>query len=271
MQVLNDPLPWWGMMQGAPLSIVDLIDNGTVPTHAAAALWWALERGASAFVAAGPRLAGKSTLATALCGFLPEGTRAYVTAGPGDPLAVPAGAAPTYLLINELSNHTPRYLAGPAARRAFALLRRGHRVIGTLHADSAAEAVEVMHHEAGIPLTDIAQVTLVIVLRARRTETGVERRVVEIGLLTPDDGRVRVTGVAAWDPRAGQLALLPLPGGAAALAAWAGVPAAQAERETAARAAFLAELARGGVRAPGDVEAAIRQFRREGSAGRAPV
>ena len=267
MHLLNDPAPWWGMMPGPPLTIVDLIDNGTVPAEAAAALWWALERGASLFVAAAPRLAGKSTLATALLAFLPADARVYVTAGPGDPIALAPGGPPTYLLINELSNHAPQYLAGAAARRAFSLLRDDVRVIGTLHADSAAEAVAVMHYESGVPLGDAARVTLVVVLRARRTESSVERRVVEVGLLGSEGERVRVVDVAAWEPRAERLALIPPPGGLAALAAWAGIPPDAAAGEVASRTAFLTELVMSGARAPQDVDAAVRRFRKRERSG----
>lgn len=267
MHLLNDPAPWWGLMQGRPLTIADLIDNDTIPAEGAAALWWALERGASLFVAAAPRLAGKSTLATALLSFLPADARAYVTAGPGDPIAVAPARPPTYLLINELSNHTPQYLAGAAARRAFSLLHDGVRVIGTLHADSATEAVEVMHHESGIPLRDAARVTLVVVLRARRTESSVERRVVEIGLLGPEGERVRVVDVAAWEPRVERLTLVPPPAGLAALAAWAGIPAEAAEGEVASRAALLTDLVRSGRRAPQDVGVAVRRLREKERGG----
>ena len=261
MRIVNDARPWWGPQPGAPLSIVSLIENDTISVEAAAALWWALERGASAFVAAVPRLAGKTTLATALLAFVPEDAHGYVTAGPRDPLNLPPASTPTYLLINELSNHTPMYLAGPTALRAFALLRDGYRVIGTLHADSAAEAVEVMQYESGIPLSDIAHVTLVVVLRARRTASGVERRVAEIGLLLPHGEGVAVAGVAVRAPATGRLMLLPPPAGIAALAAWACVTVADAEAGVAARAAYLRELIASAVRTPADVTTAIRRFR----------
>src|SRR5260370_119124 len=51
MRVVNDPRPWWGMIRGEPLSIVDLIDGGTLSDGAAAVLSLALERGASTLVA----------------------------------------------------------------------------------------------------------------------------------------------------------------------------------------------------------------------------
>src|SRR5260370_36366559 len=94
----------------------DVVDRGTLTPEAAATLWWAIEHGASVFVAAGPPGAGKSILATALLEFLPENAQVYVTSGAWDPLELPPVAdGPIYLLINELSYHMPVYLSGAAA------------------------------------------------------------------------------------------------------------------------------------------------------------
>src|SRR5690348_9614983 len=141
MQYLNDPRPWTDG-RDQELSLVDLVVNETIPAGPAGLLWWALERGASLLTAGGPSGAGKSTLANACLPFLPAEARAYVVAGRDDPLLVAADGGPTYLLISELSQHgRPHYLSGPAARRAFALVRAGLRVVGTLHADSVDEAI----------------------------------------------------------------------------------------------------------------------------------
>jgi hypothetical protein len=270
VQVLNDIRPWWGPEPGRVLSMVDLIANGTVPAEVAGALWWAMERGASAMSAAGPRLAGKTTLATALLGFLPDEARLYAVRGPYDPIDVPLEDGPLYLLVNELSDHTPWYVWGPAARRAFALLGQGARMVATLHADSAAEAVAVMRYETGASAEVIGRVTLVLVLRARWAGAGIERRLVEVSLLRPADGRVAVAPVAV--PGAdGRLSLAPPPGGIAALAAWADVDPETAQAEVDARTRFLNEQWRRGVHTWQDVTAAVRWFRRHARGGYAPA
>jgi energy-coupling factor transporter ATP-binding protein EcfA2 len=261
MHVLNDPTPWWGMLRGRPLSIVDLLNGGTITSRPAAAIWWALERGASLFVAAGPPGAGKSTLATALLSFLPEDARVYVTSGPRDRLLIPAGRGPTYLLVNELSWHTPYYLHGPAAQRAFALLRRGIRIVGALHARSVAEAVEVMQSEAELPAADVARVTLVVVLAVTRTQLspGIVRRVVEVGLLSPDGDEVKIQRVAQADPVTGQLQVAAE--GLSALATWAHVPRQQVSTEVASRATKLERWVESGLAAAADIDHAIARFR----------
>jgi hypothetical protein len=262
MQLLNDPSPWWGMSVPTPHSMVDLIAGDTISPEAAGVLWWAVERGASVLVAADPQGAGKTTTASALFSFLPDGARAYVTSGPADELDIPTGEGPCYLLVNELSNHVPIYLSGPAARRAFALLRDGVRMIGTLHADSAQEAVTVLERNLRIPAADIALIDIVVVLRVRRGIAGLERRIVEISLVKGHAGQPRFTTVAAWDAEADALAIPPEPAGTAALAAWAGEPVPVAMSEIEERARFLVSTGRRGVHTRDDITAAVRHFRR---------
>ncbi len=67
------------MLRGRPLSVAELIDNGTLSAEWAAIAAWTIEHGASVVVAAGPSGAGKSTLATALLEFLPETAVLYIT------------------------------------------------------------------------------------------------------------------------------------------------------------------------------------------------
>ena len=186
MQFLNDPWPWQGTLRGRPLSMADLIDNGTLTSHEAAVLWWAIDRGASVFVAAGPQGAGKSTLANALLELLPTDAQVYVTAGSRDRLDLPkTHDGPLYLLVNELSWHMPLYLSGAPARRAFELLQTDARILGTLHAESAAEAVSVMTEETGLLREDIAAPFVLPVVQAHWSGQRIVRRVSEIGFLPP--------------------------------------------------------------------------------------
>jgi hypothetical protein len=240
------------------MSVVQLIGNGSISADGAAVVWWSLEHGASVMVAAGPQGAGKSTLATALLAFLPADAALYVTSGPRDTLDVPADNGPVYLLVNELSGHMPLYLSGRAAQRAFAMLGEGVRMVGTLHADSVEESIEVMRYDAGIPAEHIARVTMPVILRARWAGRTIERRVVEVGLLAAGGDDLDVSRVAAWDAGAGRLAATGA--GMAALAAWAAVPAAAVERGLAARSEYLQELARQGVQTPAEVRSAILSF-----------
>lgn len=285
MQYLNDPHPWTGSL-GDDLSLVYLVKNETIPAGPAALLWWAMERGASLLTAGGPSGAGKSTLANACLRFVPDGARAYVlagdddplhvpTAGDDDPLHVPTDGDPTYLLVCEFSDHgRPFYLAGEPARRVLALRRGGVCVVGTLHADSVGEAIEVLGSEVGLSPEDIARVDLIAVTRVLDgvvkiegrsfgrvpKEVPVQRRIVEIALLGPDsDGRVQSQTLATLGPT-GQLEVAETPLGIAALARWAAVSESSAAAEIAARAEALFELS-AGQQNPGDLDEAILRLR----------
>jgi type IV secretory pathway ATPase VirB11/archaellum biosynthesis ATPase len=218
------------MLRGPPLSVVDLIRNGTLTAEWAASAAWAIEHGASVVVAAGPSGAGKSTLATALLEFLPESAALYVTSGARDRLDVPEIDAPVYLLINELSYHMPVYLSGPAAQLAFSLLAQGVRIVGTLHARSAREAVQVMCAEADIPRSALATGFLIAVVVAGRSGGRIVRQVTELGFLPPS-GEIQT--LANLGPNGPHLQRA----GLECLATWSSVPLERIELEIAARAA----------------------------------
>ncbi len=182
VQILNDPWPWWGTLRGQ-LTVADLIASGTLSPEGAASLWWVIDHGASVFVAAGPPGAGKSTVANALLEFLPDDAQVYVTSGSRDHLEIPSAPGPVYLLVNELSGHMPVYLFGGAAQRAFGLLRTGVRLLGTLHARSAAEAVRVMCDEAEVARTEVTTPFVFAIISAGWSDQRLLRRIVELGLL----------------------------------------------------------------------------------------
>lgn len=276
MEMINDARPW---MSGEerPLTILDLVAAGTIPTTEAAMLWWSLERGASLFTAGGPSGAGKSTLANALLAFLPDGARMWVSSGRQDQFEIPDGDGPTYLLVSELSDHgLPFYLSGPAALRAFALLREGKRIVGTLHAERVTEAVGVMRDEMGIPAEDVARVTLVAIIqvdgprdargRVDRRRTDLRRRVMEIGLLSLDAGAIAITPIAAWSDGEGRLVTAAAPSGVAALAAWAGLDQATVDEAIQARAGALSALLAEGRRDQEDILATVRRLRQQPTA-----
>ncbi len=215
MHVLNDPWPWWGTLHGRPLTLADLIERGTLSQEMIAVLAWTIAHGASVFAAAGPQGAGKSTVANALLELLPEEAQVYVTRGPRDHLDLPSIASPTYLLVNELSAHMSMYLSGPAARRAFALLQNGVRMVGTLHARSAAEAAAVLRAGANRLPAELRPPFVLVGIPAHWQGQDIVRRVVELGFLSPSGELTQLT-----TPSLSPAALR-------ALAAWSGVPAAE--------------------------------------------
>src|SRR4030067_269140 len=137
MRALNEPNSWWGWHGWAdrpvPLSITT-----NLPGAALAALFWiCLERRGSLIRASEPPSAGKTTILTALFAFLPPETQVYFTRGWGETFDLPplSDGVPTYILVNEISDHLPVYSWGPYVVRAFELMAEGYCLGGTLHAD----------------------------------------------------------------------------------------------------------------------------------------
>jgi energy-coupling factor transporter ATP-binding protein EcfA2 len=221
---LNDPWPWFGTQRGEPMTVADLVSAATLTPQAAATLWWTISHGASVFVAAGPPGAGKSTVANALLGYLPEDASVYVTSGAWDNLDIPPATGPVYLLVNELSGHLPVYLWGRAAQQAASLLGASVRIFGTLHARSAAEAVRVLCYESQTPREHLTTPFVFAVIAAGWRGQRIERRVVELGFLPPSGDLVPVTDLS--------------PGALETLAAWAGLSVAEVESQISNRAAL---------------------------------
>lgn len=121
-----------------PRSIVELIRGGTLDAELAAHLWLLLEARVSLLVAGGPRLAGKTTLLTALLDFLPPDARRIVLRGDREDFAWLESADPArgVALASELSGHAPHYTWGPAARQLIRAAGAGFGVLATIHADS---------------------------------------------------------------------------------------------------------------------------------------
>ncbi|MDP3769071.1 MAG: hypothetical protein Q8S13_13730, partial [Dehalococcoidia bacterium] len=252
--------------QPQPLSISEILQAGTMPPRLAAVFWLGLERGASFAFAADPPGAGKTTVLTALLAFAPADTVAYFTQGWGETfdLPPPNDGYPTYLMVNEMSDHLPVYSWGPYVVRIFELLTEGYSLCTTLHADTVEDVVEQLEDEVGVPRPHLAHLTFVVPLAIARRDGSTLRRVRDVGLLSDGDGGLAVQRIAAWDERHDSFSVLEQPDERALLAGRLGLDGEQLERELERREAFLERLLADGVYTIDGVQAAIGSFRREG-------
>jgi len=270
MRALNEPNSWWGWHgwsdRPVPLSITQIVQAGTLPPELAALFWICLERRASLILAAGPPSSGKTTILTALFSFLPPEAQVYFTRGWGETFDLPplSESVPTYILVNEISDHLPVYSWGPYVVRAFELLAEGYSLGSTLHADTVEEVIAQLEEDNGVPRHHLARLTLIATLRLPHSGGRVVRRLNEVALLGPGDGAhedLRVTTVASWDAEDDSFRLLEGEGSGAALARTLGLSESKVRKEMERRGRFLAGLVRDDVLSHAAVESAVAGYR----------
>ena len=165
------PYHWWGPGPAppAPLSLQNLVANGTIDLESAVTLWACLRQRRSVIIIGGPGGVGKSTLLHALVPALPDGThRVYLRgchetfAFLRDPCLTPDKSA---VLINELSPHLPVYLWGGAVERLLSVGGDGYQLLATAHGRSVVEFVaSLTGSPLRIPAPNIAAFNVVALL-----------------------------------------------------------------------------------------------------------
>jgi flagellar protein FlaI len=261
MQALNEPVSWWGWHgwnHPEPLSIVEILERGTMPAELAAVFWLAMERGASLIVGADPPSSGKTTILTALLTFMPPRTRAYFTRGWGETFDLPSldERRATYILVNEISDDLPVYSWGPYVARIFELMAEGYSLGSTMHADTTEEVIEQLEGE-GVPRSNIAHLTFIATLSVGYDGGHAVRRVNDVTLLAPGarPDELRTTPIAAWNAGDSSFSVLESATQRAELARRLGIAEDRLGEELSRRAAFLEDLRRRGV---GDIAAVDR-------------
>jgi hypothetical protein len=267
MRTINQPVSWWGWhwTPSMPMSIAEIIKAGSMSPRLAAAFWVAMERGASLIVAADPPTAGKTTTLTALLPFTLPNTAAYFTRGIGEAFGLPPPSTthPTYMLINEMSDHLPVYTWGSYARRAFELLDQGYSLATTMHANSPTDVLAILEEDLAIPRRLISHLTFIVSLHLGYRGSMV-RRVAKLTFLRPDvvRGFAPVT-LARWNPEADTFSIFPSAEARREYARWADLTAKAMEKELDRREAFLEGLLSEGSTEIPAVNQAIEAYYRE--------
>jgi flagellar protein FlaI len=268
-----------------PRSIVELIGDGTLDPELAAQLWLLVEARVPIVIAAEAQHVGKTTLLGALMAFLPPNVRVVELAGEAEdfdwlpqasdlgwpgvarpaPDGTPVRPETTVLLVHELSDHTPAYTWGTAARIVVRAASIGYGLAATIHADSLDEVFEMLQRPP-VRLSDDELSHLGVVLVARRLDDD-RRRVVAAHYVRPvardTHGHVQRLGpavLATWDPTEDAFehfgwGIIP------ELARRVGRPAGDFEIEVDRRRDHLEALVAGGTTDVEAARAAIRDYR----------
>ena len=164
---------WWAdwafHRPDSNLSILDVVEFGTIDFKLAGLLWLLMEHRASAMVASGPIWAGKTTLFHALLDFLRPEIEQVSLQGYDENFKYLGNGRPenTYLITEEISNHSYEYLWGYQVPKAFELLSRGYALGGTIHARNIKEVAYVLN-ALGVPAQLIAGLGVIVTLQVTR-------------------------------------------------------------------------------------------------------
>ena len=162
------------------LSIVDLVEAGTLTRDLAAYALAAIEGGASFMVGALPGGAGKTTVMGALLNLVP---RAVTLVAAADEASIEQGLRdPTprrcYVCHEIGSGSYFAYLWDRALRRYFRLPAAGHMLATNLHADNLDQALDQVCGENGVSAADFRRMNLLFFLAVEGAGGGARRRIV---------------------------------------------------------------------------------------------
>jgi hypothetical protein len=164
---------------GRMLSLVDLLDAGSVDLPLAAYLAAAMRNGASLLVGARPGGAGKTAVMCALLNFLPDETAIQPVAAPSvlaQGLRDGAYGETCYLAHEIGAGYWYAYVWDEQARAFFQLAANGHTVASNLHADTLQQTRAQLCEENGVPRAHLDAVGLKVYLGVARGARGSMRR-----------------------------------------------------------------------------------------------
>jgi len=173
---------------GRMLSVVDLIEAGTLTLGQAAWLVDRVRSGDSFLVGARPGGAGKTTIMSALLCHLPAGSRVLLT-NPGTGWEK-AHAGDCVVAYEIGSGPYDAYIWGRDVRLLTELGRCGVRIVSNLHADTLEQAKEQIVDQCGASEEGVRAFQLFIPVEVSRKGFSVRRRVHTIWQVVDD----------AWTP-----------------------------------------------------------------------
>lgn len=174
---------------GRALSVIDLVEAGTLERALCA---WLLDRvlaGSSWLVGARPGGAGKTTVMSALLAMVPEGTVAHlVTPSSGWERARPGECVVAY----EISPHAlESYVWGEEVQQMVRLGHGGCRIVSNLHADTLDEARAQVADQCGAGEPGLRAFGMFIPIRVTRGAHGTSRVVERVEFVEGDAWHVQ--------------------------------------------------------------------------------
>jgi hypothetical protein len=244
------------------LSILDLVESKTLDFKMAGFLWLIMESRASVLIASEPIFAGKTTLLHSLLDLLPPDQRQYLLGGFSEDFSFIDCYVPetTYLVSEEISNHQYEYLWGYQVQKTFKLLAQGYRLGTTIHACNIRDVAYLLHNYLNMPLSDIAQLGVVVTLYAANGRSYYDepiRRINAVTIIDMDKDNLIARTLAVRESLEGGFIYAEENVLREALFGKFGIRCEGVFSEIASREAFLKQLYDTGIRSREDVRKAV--------------
>ncbi|MBI5723797.1 MAG: hypothetical protein HZA50_07565 [Planctomycetes bacterium] len=167
---------------GRMLSIVDMLEAGTVSEELAAYLLAAISGGSSFMTGALPGGAGKTTVMCALLNFVPADIELAVADSGQTIQSGLAHPSPKrcYICHEIGKGHFYAYLWGQALRSYFSLAAAGHILATNLHADTFQQAFDQVCGENAVPQADFRRMNVVAFISLARQGERTGRTIAEV-------------------------------------------------------------------------------------------
>ena len=248
---------------GRMLSIVDLIEDGTLTAEIAGFCWLAVSGGTGFLTGAVPGGVGKTTLMAALLGFLPPGERIVTVSEPDVIRRAHDGAydEPVTVLAHEIgSGRWFGYIWGRDAAEFLRLGEHGIRPVSCIHADDPEESWESLS-SLGARREDFDRMELQLYMLMERSGIGTKRRLRSVTYRVND----RHVHLYRWVPGDDEFAAeMPRERFCCVLAERLGTDAAEVESAWAECAARIEDWRERGVHLFADVRREVHEAYRDG-------
>ncbi len=244
---------------GRTLSIVDLLEAGTISLDMAAYAYTVMSYGASVLTGAVPGGAGKTTLMATMLHALPAGVK-IVTVDEPSVIDQADSHQPgeACFLVHEIgAGHWYGYLWGPPVARYLDLTTAGHLIASCLHADTLEELTNILRAPPlSVSPAALGGVSLILFMQVEGGWSRTKRRVATMYEAVEGEHRL----LWEWRGADDEFSRVEKPRLAAELAARAG--RSKVEIETARWQALLADLLQRGVRDTRAVRREVLQLQR---------